>query len=172
VALRRGEKGILILTAVVVTFYATKNIITMIRHPISQDPGIPFYSTASHEVARKATDIIREQGCRNCHTLWATQSMVRFVPSPPLDGIGSLRSKAWLYKYFSTKNPQEMLPSRLKPKYRMPSFANLPENKRRLLADYMASLKVKPWYLKKVREVEYEKLTGHPMVDARKNPSR
>ena len=29
----------------------------------------------------------------------------------------------------------------------------------------MGLLKVKDWYLKKVREVEYEKLTGHAMVD-------
>ena len=41
-----------------------------------------------------------------------------------------------------------------------------------LLASYMASLKVKDWYLKKVREVEDEKLTGHPMVDAGKHSSR
>ena len=170
--MRRGEKGILLLTAALVLFFGARNVIHLEHHPVSQDPGIPFYSTASHEVARKATDIIREQGCRNCHTLWATQSMVQFVPSPPLDGIGSLRNEAWLYKYFSAKDPQQMLPSRMKPKYRMPSYADLPENDRRLLASYMASLKVKDWYLKKVREVEYEKLTGHPMVDAGKHSSR
>ncbi len=170
--MRRGEKGILLLTAAVVLFYGAKNVIHLEQHPVSKDPGIPFYSTASHEVARKATDIIRGQGCRNCHTLWATTSMTQFVPSPPLDGIGSLRSEAWLYKYFSAKDPQQMLPSRMKPKYRMPSYADLPEKDRRLLASYMASLKVKDWYLKKVREVEYEKLTGHPMVDAGKHSSR
>ena len=170
--LRRGEKGILILTAVVVVFYAAKNIIHMERHPISKDPGIPFYSTAPHLVARDATDIIRREGCRNCHTLWATTSLMQFVPSPPLDGIGSLRNEDWLYKYFSSKNPQEILPSRLKPKYRMPSYADLPEKERRLLAEYMASLKVKDWYLEQVRRVEYEKLTGHSMVDTGKNSSR
>jgi len=169
---RRGEKGILLLTVGLVVFLGARNYIHLEHHPVSDDPGIPFYSTASHEVARKATDIIRAQGCRNCHTLWATQSMTQFVPSPPLDGIGSLRSEAWLYKYFSAKDPQQILPSRMKPKYRMPSYADLPEQDRRLLASYMASLKVKDWYLKKVREVEYEKLTGHPMVDASQHPSR
>jgi L-cysteine S-thiosulfotransferase len=172
VALRTGEKGILILTAVVVVFFAVKNIIHMERHPISKDPGIPFYSTATHQVARDATDLIRQEGCRDCHTLWATTTLTQFVPSPPLDGIGSLRSEDWLYKYFSAKDPQSILPSRLKPKYRMPSYAHLPEKQRRLLAEYMASLKVKNWYLKEVKKVEYEKLTGHPMVDAGKHPSR
>ena len=171
-ALRPGEKGILILTAVVVVYFAAKNVIQLEHHPISQDPGIPFYTTASHQVASDATDIIRREGCRNCHTLWATTTLLQFVPSPPLDGIGSLRSEDWLYTYFSAKDPQAILPSRLKPKYRMPSYAALPERERRLLAEYMASLKVKDWYLKEVREKEYEKLTGHPMVDDGEHPSR
>jgi len=36
----------------------------------------------------------------------------------------------------------------------------------------MASLKVKDWYLKEVRKTEYEKLTGHSMVDAGKHTPR
>jgi len=52
------------------------------------------------------------------------------------------------------------LPSRLKPEYRMPSFADLPDGERRVLAKYMASLKVKDWYLDSARAAEYEKLTG------------
>ena len=47
----------------------------------------------------------------------------------------------------------------------MPSYAQLPEKERRLLAAYMASLKVQDWYLQETRKAEYEKLTGkdyHP----------
>jgi len=54
---------------------------------------------------------------------------------------------------------------RLKLEYRMPSYAQLPENERRLLASYMASLKVQDWYLEETRKAEYVKLTGkeyHP----------
>lgn len=171
-SLRRGEKGILLVTAVVVLLYAGNRVLKLERHPISEDPGIPFYSTASHEVARKATDIIRREKCRDCHTLWATTTLTQFVPSPPLDGIGSLRSEEWLYKYFSAKDPQAILPSRLKPKYRMPSYADLPEKERRLLTTYMSGLKVKAWYLEEVKKKEYEKLTGHSMVDADKHSSR
>ena len=42
----------------------------------------------------------------------------------------------------------------------MPSYAQLPESERRLLASYMASLKVKDWYLEETRKAEFEKLTG------------
>jgi hypothetical protein len=52
------------------------------------------------------------------------------------------------------------LQSRLLPEYRMPSLAALPEEQRRAIAKYMASLKVKDWYLENTRAAEYEKLTG------------
>jgi hypothetical protein len=42
----------------------------------------------------------------------------------------------------------------------MPSYAHLHENERRLLAQYLASLKVKDWYLEDTKKAEYEKLTG------------
>ena len=42
----------------------------------------------------------------------------------------------------------------------MPSYASLPEQDRRVLAQYLASLKVKDWYLEQTRKAEYEKLTG------------
>jgi len=164
-ALRRGEKGIYALIAVVIIGFGVYNYIELQRHPLSEDPGVPFYSTASHEIERAATDIIRRENCRDCHTLWAVRNVMQAVPSPPLDGMGSLHTEGWLYRYFSAVNPQSVIPSRLKPKYRMPSYARLPEHERRLLARYMASLKVKDWYLKEVRKTEYEKLTGHSMVD-------
>jgi hypothetical protein len=42
----------------------------------------------------------------------------------------------------------------------MPSYASLPDNDRKLLAQYLASLKVKDWYLDQTKQAEYEKLTG------------
>jgi sulfur-oxidizing protein SoxX len=42
----------------------------------------------------------------------------------------------------------------------MPSYAHLSENERRLLARYMASLRVQDWYLEETRKAEHEKLTG------------
>jgi len=122
-ALRRGEKGILLLIAVVVLVYAANRLVNLKQHPVSGDPGIPFYSTASPDLARSATDIIRRERCRDCHTLWAVRNMMQAVPSPPLDGIGSLRDEAWFYRYFTAGNPQAILSSRLKPKSRMPSSA-------------------------------------------------
>jgi len=171
-ALRRGEIGIYALIAVVVIGYGVYNFIELQLHPLSEDPGVPFYSTASHEVERAATDIIKRENCRDCHTLWAVRNVMQAVPSPPLDGMGSLHSEQWLYDYFSAKDPQSIVPSRLKPKYRMKSYARLPEHERRLLAQYMASLKVKDWYLQEVKKTEYEKLTGHSMVDVGKPSSR
>ncbi|MDQ6950356.1 MAG: cytochrome c [Mariprofundales bacterium] len=125
---------------------------------------IPFYSTSSHKVEVAAADLYRHLGCRDCHSLWGVHNITEFVPAPMLDGIGSWRSEAWLYAYFSAKDPQKTIPSRLKPRYRMPSYAYLPEAKRHQLARYFAGLKVQDWYLKKSRAAEYEKLTGHKQV--------
>lgn len=168
-ALRTGEKGIYALIAVVVIGFGLYNYIELQKHPVSEDPGIPFYSTANHTMALAATAIIRREGCRKCHTLWAVRDIIQHVPSPSLDGMGSLHTEAWLYDYFSTTNPQSIVPSRLKPKYRMPSYASLPDHERRILAQYVASLKVKPWYLKEVKKKEYEKLTGHPYMELGKH---
>ncbi len=129
--------------------------------PPEERDQIPFYTTADEELQRKASDLYRNLGCRDCHSLWGVRNITQFVPAPALDGIGSWRSEQWLYDYFSAENPQKILPSRMKPKYRMPSYAHLPEEQRRILARYIASLKVKDWYLEKARAAEYEKLTGH-----------
>jgi sulfur-oxidizing protein SoxX len=88
------------------------------------------------------------------------KDILESVPAPMLDGIGSLRSETWLYDYLSSPNPQEILPSRLKKKWRMPSYAHIPDGDRHLLAQYLASLKVKDWYLEQTKKSEYEKLTG------------
>jgi len=92
--------------------------------------------------------------------LWTVRDLIKAVPAPILDGIGSLHDESWFYQYFSAVNPQSILPSRLKAEYRMPSYAHLSENERRLLARYMASLKVQDWYLEETRKAEHEKLTG------------
>lgn len=128
------------------------------------DPGIPFYSTATPELARAGSDLYRDLNCKSCHSLWTVRNMFESVPAPALDGIGSLRDEAWFYSYFSAENPQSILATRLKPQYRMPSYAHLSEQERRTLAAYMASLKVQDWYLEETRRAEQEKLTGvrHP----------
>lgn len=126
------------------------------------DPGIPFYSTASAELARAGSSLYRRLECKSCHTLWTVRNMFESVPAPALDGIGSLRDEQWFYNYFSAVDPQTILPTRLKPQYRMPSYAQLSEQERRTLAAYMASLKVQDWYLEQTRKAEYEKLTGKP----------
>jgi hypothetical protein len=77
-----------------------------------------------------------------------------------LDGIGSLRAETWIYDYLSASNPQSVLPSRLKKEYQMPSYANLSDEDRHVLSTYLASLKVKDWYLEQTKKSEYEKLTG------------
>jgi hypothetical protein len=88
------------------------------------------------------------------------KDVMQSVPAPMLDGIGSLRTESWLYDYLSSTNPQSILPSRLKKKYQMPSYASMPEADRKLMANYLASLKVKDWYLEQTKKDEQEKLTG------------
>jgi L-cysteine S-thiosulfotransferase len=155
--MKRGEKAVLLFIVLVV---AVGVALPLIRGEGKHDRDIPFYSTAANDVTRDAMVIYRKSGCKDCHSLWTLSDMTQAVPAPMLDGIGSLRSEAWLYEYLSSPNPQAILPSRLKPKYRMPSYANLTEGERHTLASYLASLQVKDWYLEQTKEAEYEKLTG------------
>ena len=157
--MKRGEKVILIIIAAVVTGLMGRNIWN-IETSKEVDKGIPFYSTATSEIASQAMDVYRKNDCKNCHTLWTVRNLIESVPAPMLDGLGSLHSEDWFYQYFSSSNPQAIIPSRLKQEYKMPSYAMLPDDDRRLLAKYMASLKVKDWYLDEVKKGEFEKLTG------------
>lgn len=160
--MKRGEKVILGIIGAAVLILGARNFVD---DEASTDKGIPYYSTASAELAHEATLIYEKNSCKDCHSLWTVRDMLQSVPAPILDGIGSLHEEDWFYKYFSASDPQTIIPSRLKKRYRMPSFAHLPEHERRVLASYMASLKVKDWYLEETRKSEYEKLTGkdyHP----------
>ena len=157
--LKKGEKGILIgAVAVSVVF----GLIKMWNAPKTdeKDPGIPFYSTASKELGEQASVLYRKYSCRDCHSLWGVRNAMQAVPAPSLDGMGSLRDEEWLFNYFSAEDPQSIVPSRLKPRFRMPSFASISEEDRRILAKYVASLKVEDWYLEETRKAAYEKLTG------------
>jgi len=157
--MRKGEKGILVTMLVFVVAFTLINAYRK-GQETSPDRGIPFYSSAPEAMQEKAGDLMRVLKCRDCHTLWGVRNAMQSVPSPALDGIGSLRDEAWLFNYLSAEDPKQILPSRLKAEYQMPSFAYLPVEERELLASYLASLKVKDWYLDEVKKVEYEKLTG------------
>ena len=157
--MRKGEKGIFIVMAVVIVIFFGIN-----SHRHSQvegeDPGIPFYTVADKELQNAGAALYKKYDCRDCHSIWGIRNPMQSVPSPSLDGIGSLKTEQWLYDYFSAEDPQQIIPSRLKAEYQMPSFAHLPEEERRTLAAYFASLKVEDWYLEEVKKSEYEKLTG------------
>lgn len=162
--MRKGEKGILIAIAVIVLVFVGINSYRQAQVD-GPDKGIPFYSTASPELQESGANLLRTHECRDCHTLWGVRNPMQSVPSPALDGIGSLRSETWLYDYLSAEDPQQILPSRLKTEYQMPSYAQLSEADRRTLAAYLASLKVEDWYLDEVKKSEYEKLTGETYQD-------
>jgi len=166
--MRKGEKwiyGIIILT---VLAFMGRNALQLMN-PADKDPGIPFYSTASHDLELSGSELYHRLNCKHCHSLWTVKDIMESVPAPALDGIGSLRDEQWLYNYLSAENPQTILPSRLKPEYRMPSFAELTDEERHTLAAYLASLKVEDWYLEGTKKAEYEKLTGKPYKDKDKD---
>ncbi|CAE6695273.1 c-type cytochrome [Candidatus Nitrotoga fabula] len=157
--MKRGEKILFVIIALVVAGFMGRNLWRL--NTIQEvDKGIPYFSTAPAALERAAMDVYREQNCKGCHSLWTVRDLIKFVPAPILDGIGSIRTEEWLYQYFSATKPQELLPSRLKKEYQMPSYAHLPEAQRRLLASYMASLKVQDWYLQETIKAEQEVLTG------------
>lgn len=160
--LRKGEKGILGITAFIVLALMARNFWT-IETEKTKDKGIPYYTTAPASLSQEAMSIYQRNDCSECHSLWAVRNILRAdVPAPKLDGIGSIRTggEAWFYRYFSAADPQTILPSRLKKRWRMPSYSEMSEHDRHILAKYMASLKVKDWYLGETRKAEYEKLTG------------
>lgn len=164
--MRKGEKGIFIVMAVVVGAAMIKNIIGNETANRERDREIPFYTTFGKAENEEALKLIRDNRCKECHSLWGgAASMMQSVPAPRLDGIGSIRNEEWFYNYLSSADPQSILPSRMKPEFRMPSYARLPDTERHEIAKYLASLKVKNWYLMETRKAEYEKLTGkeyHP----------
>ena len=155
--MRKGEKLII---GLMVASVAILVVVKILKHEEGVDPGIPFYSTASPELSSAASQLMRDNRCKECHSLWATKDMTIAVPAPALDGMGMFRDEEWLYNYFSAKVPQDMLSTRLKPQYRMPSYAHLSDSERRNLAAYMASLKVEDWYLEETNKARQEKLTG------------
>jgi sulfur-oxidizing protein SoxX len=159
--MKRGEKGILAVIALAVLATAGYNS-WRARAELEPDKGIPYYTDAPQSVARDAMAVYDRSNCKSCHSLWTVRDLMQAVPAPILDGIGSLRTEDWFYSYLSAPDPQAILPSRLKKEYRMPSYADMPEADRRLLARYLASLKVQEWYLAETRKAEYEKLTGKP----------
>jgi len=157
--MKKGERGILIgIAGFIVVAMTVKG--WMVSQEEEKDPGIPFYSTAPPELAAKASVLYRKYKCRDCHSLWGLRNIMQAVPAPSLDGMGSLRDEEWLYHYFSAEDPQSIIPSRLKLRFQMPSFASIPEADRRMLASYIASLKVEDWYLEETKKMAYEKLTG------------
>lgn len=155
--MKRGEKAVLAIIGLVVAAGMLRSLLH-VEEP--HDREIPFYSTVGNDVASKAMDIYRSNNCRNCHTLWTLKNMMESVPAPMLDGIGSIRTESWIYDYLSSADPQSVLPSRLKKEYRMPSYSKMPDEERRVLSAYLASLKVKDWYLDQTKKLEFEKLTG------------
>jgi sulfur-oxidizing protein SoxX len=156
--MRKGEKWILAVIGISVVLLAGVNYLR--GRDQAPDPGIPFYSTSTEQFSGQATKLIKRENCRDCHSLWTLKDPLQSVPAPMLDGIGTLHDEEWLYRYLSAENPQTIIPSRLKPRYRMPSYAQLPEQDRRMLAQYMASLKVKDWYLDRLKQAEHRALTG------------
>jgi hypothetical protein len=157
--MRKGEKGILIGIGIFVIVAGGYMYWQTDKRDMSGQQ-VPFYSTATPQLASHASELYHKYDCRSCHVLWGVRDVMRAVPSPSLDGIGSLRSREWLAAYMAAEDPQSILPSRLKAEFRMPSYANIPAEEREVLVDYLASLKVKDWYLEEAKKSEYEKLTG------------
>lgn len=156
--MRKGEIGIIgVMVASVVVLVVLKGQKTSLD---DENLDVPFYSTASKEVTDRAAKILHEQQCKKCHSMWGVRDLSQAVPAPALDGMGMFRDEEWLYQYFSAEDPQEILPSRLKPEYRMPSYASLSEQERRDLANYVANLKVYDWFYEDAKQARYEKLTG------------
>lgn len=156
--MRKGEIGIFVVMGVIVVGMGALKAYKVSKS--EEDKGIPYYTTATKELQKKARTLFGKYKCHDCHSLWTKRSIMQFVPAPALDGIGSFKTEEWFFKYFSAENPQDIVPSRLKKEYQMPSLASAPEEDRKDLAKYLASLKVEDWYREETKKRAYEKLTG------------
>ncbi len=157
--MRRGERNIFIGIAIIIIILMVFNYWRQ-ADVTSKEMELPFYTVADAELQHNGGLLYKKLGCKSCHSLWSVRDIMQSVPAPALDGMGDLRSRQWLFKYFSADNPQQILPSRLKQEYQMPSFAHLSDSERSLLADFISSLRVKDWYLEEARAAECRKLTG------------
>ena len=156
--MRYGEKRILVVIGI---SFVSVRVVNYVRNMAQKpDPGIPFYSTSTEQFSGQATKLINREDCRDCHSLWTLKNILQSVTAPMLDGMGALHDEEWFYRYFSSPTPQSIIPSRLKSQYRMPYYSQLAEQERRMLAQYMASLKVKDWYLDTLKKAEHQVLTG------------
>jgi len=101
--------------------------------------AIPFYEEKSpaFEAGRAVFD---QENCRGCHTLWSLGNM----PGPSLDGLGEVRSAAWLETYLSAKNPQEIVPSHFQRQFKMPSYRHLSNDDMDHLIAFLTGLRVHP----------------------------
>ena len=156
--MRKGEIGIFVAMGVIIVGVAV--IKGYKASEGGEDKGIPYYTTASKQLSKDARILFDRYKCHDCHSLWTKRSIMQSVPAPALDGIGSLKTEEWFYEYFSAENPQDIVPSRLKKEFRMPSLASAPNEDRKTLAKYLATLKVEDWYLEETKKRAYEKLTG------------
>lgn len=156
--MRKGEVGIFVVMGVVIIGVASFKGYQASKG--GEDKGIPYYTTASEQLSKKARGLFSKYNCHDCHSLWTKRSIMQSVPAPALDGIGSLKTEKWFYEYFSAENPQDIVPTRLKKEFQMPSLAKAPKEDREVLAKYLASLKVEDWYLEETKKRAYEKLTG------------
>ncbi len=157
--MRKGERNIFLGIALTIIALMFFNGVRQ-QQASTQDRTLPFYTTSTDQQNRQAMNVYRHYDCKSCHALWTVKDIMRTVPAPALDGIGSLRTRDWLYKYMTATKPQEILPSRLKAEFRMPSYATMPEEDMKTLVDYLASLKAQDWYLNDLRRSECRKLTG------------
>ncbi|MDH5231815.1 MAG: cytochrome c [Gammaproteobacteria bacterium] len=157
--MRKGEKNIILIMVVsVVSLVGVK--FYQNAGETEEDPGIPYYTTATPELTSAAATLLHKHNCQECHSLWATRDFTIAVPAPALDGEGSFRDRDWLAQYFDAAVPQDILPTRLKPQYRHPSYAHLSDEDKTTLTDYMFSLKVEDWYREQTEKRRFEKLTG------------
>jgi len=131
---KKGEKVIWALAAMITAGAAYVGVVVY-NAPTKL---MPNYQIESVEAGRGEL-VYRHGGCSACHKIWNLGGR----KGGPLDGIGSRRDSAWLTAYLSTDDPQAMLPSEVKPIFKMPSFASMSEGERSDMVAFLVSLKMR-----------------------------
>lgn len=134
--MKRGEK-IMFGLAIGLTVAAVVEV--GMRYSAGHRPAGPRDYTEWTQEALQGYELYKRNGCNSCHRVLRVGEI---GVAPVLDGEGTRRSREWLMAYFD--RPGEVVPGSAHDGRLGPDFRMLGGDERRLLVEFMTSLKSKP----------------------------
>jgi cbb3-type cytochrome oxidase cytochrome c subunit len=128
VALRAGEWIVLGGSVLIAAFAALVGVLIYLKPPPVE------YADLDSAAARAGEAVFRREGCGSCHQVFGNGATY----GPPLDGVGSRRTRDWLHAYM--RDPRPGISARTY-RARMPSYAGLEGKEMDALLAYLLALR-------------------------------